>query len=53
LSRFQLARKALADLGEIAEFIAEDSHEAAARVLDQIYRAFAFTGEVAIPWAQP
>ena len=40
MNRFELARRALADLQEIWEYITEDSFDAADRVIDDFYQAF-------------
>jgi toxin ParE1/3/4 len=40
VNRFELARRALADLQEIWEFVSEDSFTAADRLLEEFYRTF-------------
>lgn len=40
MKRFELAQRALRDLGENWEFVSEDSCDAADRVLEEFYRVF-------------
>jgi len=40
VNQFELARRALGDLQEIWEFVAEDSFTAADRLLEDFYRTF-------------
>lgn len=46
MSQFELARRALEDLQEILEFVAEDSLSAADRLLEEFYRTFRRLAEV-------
>lgn len=40
MKRFELTRRAIADLREIWDYVSEDSIEAADRLLDDFYRTF-------------